>query len=370
VQASTAAASGSSTFTVKPGYTGQLSALGWGLAAPTVKAAQRITATSGNPNLSGTDPGTQLFPVTVPAGAQLLSARTSNVDNGSPGIDLDLYVYKDPNGDGNYSDAQLVGVSGSSSALEDVTLPLPAAGNYVVAVVAFTTATGGSVYDLSTWVVNDASPDDPSNAPGLTVTGDGAVTTGVAKTLTANWSGVAAKGLYLGVVTYHPTNAPAMANAIALSVFELTKTADTAPSGQTDTGGQADQTPLGQPDANVIMPADPAAAPVAAPAPSQGAAVLPATAAKPAALTVNGAKVSGRTLTLKLQPGAAGSVRASVMRGKKLVARTTTRRVSANAASIKLRLSRKLARGTYTVKAIATGAGRQQVSRVGLKLTR
>ena len=76
-----------------------------------MRAAQKITATTKTVNLSGTDAGTQLFPVTVPTGAQLLSARLSNVDGGDTSTDLDLYVYRDPNGDGNYSDAVLVGSS-------------------------------------------------------------------------------------------------------------------------------------------------------------------------------------------------------------------------------------------------------------------
>src|SRR4051794_2308253 len=170
VQVSTAAASGSSTYQVKPGYSGQLSALGWGVAAPTVYAGKKVSATTGNPDPSGKDPGTQLYPLTVPNGAQLLSARLSNVDNGSATTDIDLFVYRDADGDGNFSNATLVGASSSSGSAEDVTLPLPAGGSYAVAVVGWKTVAGGSTYDLSTWVVNDASPDDPSNTPGISVT--------------------------------------------------------------------------------------------------------------------------------------------------------------------------------------------------------
>ncbi len=327
---STAAAAGSSTFQVKPGYTGQLSALGWGLAAPTVYAGKRISTTTGNPDPSGADPGTQLYPITVPTGSQLISARLANVDGGNPTTDLDLYLYRDADGDGNFSNATLVGVSGSSGSAEDITLALPAAGKYAVAVVGFNTVAGGSVYDLNTWVVNDASPDDPSNPPGLTVTGDGPVTTGVPVNLTANWSAAAAKGLYLGVITYHATNAPTTANIAALSVFELTKTADTAATTETpDSGGTATTTPIGAPDPSVTLPADPTAAPVVTPVTMAQGGVLPVTASKPAALTVSAASVSGRTLTLKLQPGASGAVRASVMKGKKVVARAAERKVSA-----------------------------------------
>jgi methionine-rich copper-binding protein CopC len=63
-------------------------------------------------------------------------------------------------------------------------------------------------------------------------------------------------------------------------------------------------------------------------------------------------------------------VRASVMRGKKVVARAGARKVTAKSATVKLRLSRKLKRGTYTVKAIAVRAGQQRISRVALRAKR
>ena len=93
--------------------------------------------------------------------------------------------------------------------------------------VGYNTQPGGTVYDFHTWLVNDSSPDDPSNPPGLTVTGDGSATTGVPITLSMNWSGVNARGTYLGLISYHATNAPSYpTNAIAYSVAELNKTTD------------------------------------------------------------------------------------------------------------------------------------------------
>ena len=362
VTVSTAAANGSSTFSIKPGYSGQFSAVGWGLQAPTVQAAKRVSATNCALNPSGSDTGTQLYPFTVPSGAELISGRFANVDNGATTTDLDLFLLRDPNGDGNFSDAVVMGTSAGPSAVEDITQLAQIPGNYAWAVVGCTTPAGGSVYDLYSWLVNDPSGDDPSNPPGLTVTGDGTVTTGVVKNLSLNWSNVAAQGPYLGLISYHATNAPSFAtNTIAYTVAEVDKTTTTAPASDRRRRRRSIRA-----SRRPTWSARP---------PSRRLRRRPATwsrsrGGKPAALTVNGAMVSGRTLTLKLQPGAAGSVRASVMRGKKLVARTTARRVSAKTASVKLRLSRKLARGTYTVKAIATGAGRQQVSRVRLKLTR
>ena len=141
-------ASGTRDIPVSTSFTGQLSGVGWGLATPDVQAGKRITATSGNPNLSGADPGTQLYPVTVPANSQLISTRITNVDPDSPrgtDSDLDLFLYRDADGDGNFANATLVGVSAGATAEESITLPpFPQAGKYAVAVVGFTTQPGGT----------------------------------------------------------------------------------------------------------------------------------------------------------------------------------------------------------------------------------
>jgi hypothetical protein len=58
------------------------------------------------------------------------------------------------------------------------------------------------------------------------------------------------------------------------------------------------------------------------------------------------------------------------MKGKKVVARAAARNVTAKTARVTLKLSHKLARGTYTVKAIAVRSGQEKVSRVALKAAR
>ena len=72
-------------------------------------------------------------------------------------------------------------------------------------------------------MVADPSPDDPSNAPGISVS-DKTVTAGTPTTLTLSYSGVSAPGTYLGLVTYHQGNAPTTGNIAAYSIVELTKT--------------------------------------------------------------------------------------------------------------------------------------------------
>src|SRR3954452_14801127 len=207
---------------VKAGFAGPFSSAGWGLAAPQVKPGEKITGTSERPDLSGTDPGTKLYPTTVPAGSQLYAVRTSNVDAGAAGRDLDLYVYRDANNDGTFDPSEQVGISATATATESVELPLPDAGKYLVAVVGFSIQPGGSTYDLTQWTVTDPQPDDPAPAPGLTVTGDPfTASPGATVPLTLNWSGVTAPGTYLGVATYHQGATPTTANMKGLSIVEL-----------------------------------------------------------------------------------------------------------------------------------------------------
>jgi hypothetical protein len=85
---------------------------------------------------------------------------------------------------------------------------------------------------------------------------------------------------------------------------------------------------------------------------------------------VRSAKVSGRTLTLSLAGSRAGTVRASVKRGSKFVAKAAARKVGASTTTVRLTLNRKLSRGAYTVKVIASRGGEQTVGNVKLKLTR
>jgi subtilisin family serine protease len=361
VTVSTANAAGSQNIPVTTSVSGPLSGVGWGLAKPDLQAGKTISATTGTPNPSGTDPGTQLYPVTVPAGAQLLSTRLSDVDPGAgEDTDLDLFLYRDADGDGNFTNATLVAASASETSEESITYgPLPAAGKYAVAVVGYATRPGGSVYDLSTWVVADPSPDDPSNAPGISVS-DRTVTAGVPTSLALSWSGVDAPGTYLGVVTYHRGTAPTTANIDAYSIVELTKTGGgngPEPAAQvTAPTGEAPPVATTRPDEAPPVTAPPAIAP--------STSAPPAASSPAAALAVRSVRVSGRTLTLRLTGARAGTVRASVKKGSRFVAKAAAKRV---ASKVKLTLDRRLARGTYTVKVIS---GTSTVGRVKVRLAR
>jgi len=120
--------------------------------------------------------------------------------------DLDLYLFRDADGKG-FDKADVVGLSAGPGAAESIALVLPAPGSYRFAVVGFKTQSPSSTYDFTTWLGADPTPDDPaspSTAPGLAVGDDPkTVAPGDAVELRLAWSGVAADGTYLGVVTYH-----------------------------------------------------------------------------------------------------------------------------------------------------------------------
>ena len=322
----TTAASGSKAFTAQSGFSGPFSATGFGLAAPELHAAQHIVATSGNPNLSGTDPGTDLYPVTVPAGSQLLATRLSNVDGGDPNTDLDLFVYLDPNGDGNLADAKLVDASASSSSDEEVVVPFPDAGKYVVAVVGFTTGDPDSVYDVTNWVSTDATGDNLTPPPpaGISVTGEPAnVTTGATVPMTLNWAGVNAAGTYMGVVTYSSGTTD-----LGFSLVEITRTGST--------------------------PAAAPSRPAAQPAPRTTAPDRFGVAGEEqsSSLSVRSVRARGRTLVLRLRSSDRLRLRVQVRRAGKTVARGTAI-VRAGKRTVRVRLNRALKPGRYTLRLTA-----------------
>jgi hypothetical protein len=195
VTVSTDQVAGTQGIPVKAGYTGQLSALGHGLAPAQIKAGETIERSpSGGPDPGGVDPGTRMYTYDVPASAQLFLTRLENVDGGDPSTDLDLYVYRDANGDGKFTVDEIVALSASGTSKEHVELSDPAAGHYGVEVVGFGTQTPVSTYDLVSGVVADATPDQADAGPSITVGGDPKdVTPGATPSLDLAWSNVTGK---------------------------------------------------------------------------------------------------------------------------------------------------------------------------------
>jgi subtilisin family serine protease len=361
ITVTTSRAAGSVGLAVKSGYAGSMSGVGLGLAAPDTHAGETISAGDGNPDPTGAPgSGTKIYPVAVPAGAQLLASRITNVDGGDPNTDLDMYIYRDDDQSGDFTNDEIIAQSASGIATEKVSLPDPPAGDYGVAIVGFTTNTPSSVYDLTNWLVADPSPDNPANAPGLAVTGDPAsVIIGCNPALALNWSGVGSEGLYLGVVTYHNAAAPTAANAKATSIVELTKSAS-APAETATPGGTPCATTSTTPGTGTPPGANPSPLPVITPT--------------KLTLKLRSAKLvkRNRFLRIRLRTTKPVRVRAVVRRGTRTAARTTTKRVTAVTRTVRvdLRLTRHLRAGVYRVTVVGTAGNERAERRIALRVRR
>lgn len=186
-------ASGSTALAVTPGFTGTLTAAGYGLVADTVSTLSLTPdpATPFNPDAPATSARTGSVPVTVPAGTRLARVATFAADYPA-GTDIDVYVFSKA-ADGALT---LAAQSAGGTAEESVTLTEP--GDYVVFVDLFASPVAGPVATrLHTWQVGAA------NAGNLTVTpASQAATTGVPASVTVGWSGLTAGRSYLGLVEY------------------------------------------------------------------------------------------------------------------------------------------------------------------------
>ena len=179
-----ASASGSQDFSVTPGFTGNLANTVSGLVGVT-PIADSVAIGPFDIDNPVADADTDVYHVVVPAGTR--AARFSlDADNNSD--DLDLYVYQGGN---------LVDLSASGNADEQVTLVDPAAGTYDVYVNGFA---GVGAYHISNFVVDSASAGNATVTPN-----PAAVTQGVPTTLTANWSGLDPTKRYFGVINYTGT---------------------------------------------------------------------------------------------------------------------------------------------------------------------
>ena len=320
---------GSATIPVKAGFTGTLTGLGWGLAAPDTKPGEQITTDPiGAPDPNAPSPSMKTYDIDVPAGAQLLSGRISNTDGGDPNTDLDLYLFRDANSDGSFTPDELVDVSASAIADEGVTEALPEAGHYRFVIVGFTTRSP-STYDFTTWLANDASPDDPSGGPGIAVTGD-PFTVGIGQSVdaTLSYSGVDHKGLYLGLATFHDSSSPGRDNIKASSIVELTKTADTTA---------------------------PASAPPAAQPSSRPPAGAHSAARKRLALSGLRARVRRGILSLRVSLTRKATVTVRIRRGTHTVLTVRRRSVPAGVRTLHIRVGHRLRRGTaYRITVTAT----------------
>ena len=182
-----ASASGSQDFDVTPGFTGDLSTTVSGLVGVT-PIADSVATSAFDIDDPTPDAGTKVYQVAVPAGTR--AARFS-LDSDDNTADLDLFAYLD---------GELVALSASGSADEEITMTDPAEGTYDVYVNGFTTPGGSTSYHLANFVVDAGSAGNASVTPN-----PASVTQGEPTTLTANWTGLDPAKRYFGVINYTGT---------------------------------------------------------------------------------------------------------------------------------------------------------------------
>jgi subtilisin family serine protease len=180
--------SGSQPITVKPGFTGTLTAKPFGL-TPSVVTTARLTGIEQDFDTAAPAAGPAVLKttVTIPAGTKV--GRLATFDSQYPeGTDLDLFVYAP-------GTSTLLGASAGATA-EEVINGVPP-GTYDVYVVQFATAVPGNTQDvhLHTFAVPGSGPTSLTATPASQ-----AVRVGVDATVTAGWSGLTAGRFYLGVV--------------------------------------------------------------------------------------------------------------------------------------------------------------------------
>jgi len=179
-----ASASGSVDFNVTPGFTGTLDSFVDGLVGVT-PVTDSVTTGAFDIDDPVADADTDVYHVAVPAGTK--AARFS-LDSADDTADLDLFVYL--GGD-------LVDLSASGSADEQVTLLNPAEGTYDVYVNGFATPGGSTSYAISNFVVPATDAGNATVTPASV-----AVTVGTPVTLTAAWSGLDPAKRWFGVISY------------------------------------------------------------------------------------------------------------------------------------------------------------------------
>jgi hypothetical protein len=182
--------SGSTTVSVRAGYSGVLKASANGLAASSVTSLHLVGSDSSfNPDAPATNPAVGKVTVNVPAGSKLARFATFAADYAA-GEDIDLFAYQ-------AGTADLVGLSAGGTAEEAITLAAP--GSYDVYVVQFATPDGADEQDakFNAFVVPPGSAGNFSVTPASQTVSLGAV-----RNLTVSWNGLTAGQHYLGVVEY------------------------------------------------------------------------------------------------------------------------------------------------------------------------
>jgi hypothetical protein len=220
---SAGADNGSTSWTVKVGYTGVLRADARG-AAPDVKTLGQVVNQDPDQDPE-TDPftsGVKFYDFTLAAGNAYWAGGTMTATT-EAGSDLDVFLFReDINGTAGFQFSDLVALSADGDSEEIPQLIRPAAGNYRLLVHGWGTPDGASTFDLHTWLVPGAY-DTGSLEAHAGASDPTAVNTGDTPTITVNWTGLTAVGTqYRGTVEYF-NGANAAANRIGTTVVLINR---------------------------------------------------------------------------------------------------------------------------------------------------
>ncbi len=341
--------SGTAPLSVQTGFAGPLFGYATGLAAPNVRVGEKVstdqTVSQNTPNA-----GNVHYDITVPEGADLLRAEiTNSVPDDS---DLDLYLYYDANGDGTFDDPdELYDLSATGASNEALLEFAPDPGKYRLVVNGFGTA-NPSTYDFTTWLVADKSPNDLADEPSVAITDPVTATLGGTVEPQLSYRGLNAAGSYVGVVRYsQAAGKPSGDSLLDASVVTVTKTKDEPVPTPTST---PTATPTTAPTATPT--ASPTASPTVTPTPR---------------FTASFSKVHllrKRTVRLTAKLSASAKLSARVTRKGKVRGKSRSVSVKKGTHTVRLRLNRKLRKGTYRMTIRAVGGGRLVTKTYKLKV--
>jgi len=188
--------SGSVSFDITFGFSGDFAAVGHGLIPAATQPGNVVDDPANDINVAlSTGVGVTFHVVSVPAGTGHL--RVALFDEHTDGADdLDLYLF------GPGPAFPFVGGSGTATSAEEINVAVPAPGDYLVAVHGWQTDGPDANYTLFSWSLGDA------NEGNLSVSAPGTAVLGTSATVDVDWTGLDAGQKYLGSVTYHNVAAP------------------------------------------------------------------------------------------------------------------------------------------------------------------
>jgi hypothetical protein len=195
---------GATSWNVKLGYAGTLSANAYGAAPDAVTAGEVVVQDPDqDPETNPFGVGVNYYDFALGAADQYWAGGTMAATT-EAGSDLDVYLLRElANGIAGFQyPADVVAQSADGDSEEIVQLVHPTAGNYRLMVHGWGTPDGASTYDLHWWDVNGAS--DGGSLTAQAGSGDPfAVSIGDTVSISLNWTGLTSVGTqYRGVVDY------------------------------------------------------------------------------------------------------------------------------------------------------------------------